>query len=95
MAVTPAMSHAAALQAESQLRPHGPSQRDDQHALNPFVTGRTMNFSHLRRTLLAATIGAACVLAAPRSRRTKWPSKPITYVVAASRLAVPPTCWRG
>lgn len=40
-----------------------------------------MNFSPLRRTLLAATIGVACVLAAPAFAQDKWPSKPITYVV--------------
>ena len=41
-----------------------------------------MNFSPIRRTLLAATIGTACVLAAPTFAQDKWPSKPITYVVA-------------
>lgn len=40
-----------------------------------------MNFSPLRRPLLAATVGAACVLAAPSFAQDKWPSKPITYVV--------------
>lgn len=40
-----------------------------------------MNFSTLRRTLLAATIGAAFTLAAPTFAQDKWPSKPITYVV--------------
>ena len=41
-----------------------------------------MNFSPLRRTLLAATIGTACAFAAPSFAQDKWPSKPITYVVA-------------
>lgn len=41
-----------------------------------------MNFSLSRRTLLAATIGTACALAAPAFAQDKWPSKPITYVVA-------------
>ncbi len=40
-----------------------------------------MNFAPLRRTLLAATLGAACTLAAPAFAQDKWPSKPITYVV--------------
>lgn len=40
-----------------------------------------MNFTTLRRTLLAATIGAACAVAAPAFAQDKWPSKPITYVV--------------
>ena len=40
-----------------------------------------MNLSTLRRTLLAATIGAAFTLAGPAVAQDKWPSKPITYVV--------------
>lgn len=40
-----------------------------------------MNFSPLRRTLFAVTLGAACTLAAPAFAQDKWPSKPITYVV--------------
>ena len=41
-----------------------------------------MNFSPLRRTLLAATVGTACAFAGPSFAQDKWPSKPITYVVA-------------
>ena len=53
-----------------------------------------MNFSPIRRTLLAATIGTACAFAAPSFAQDKWPSKPITYVVAFP-AAAPPMCWRG
>ena len=52
-----------------------------------------MNFSH-SPPLLAATIGTACVLAAPTFAQTNGHRSP-SPMSLPSRLAVRLTCWRG